>query len=58
VLFWALVSRDCRETVEIYCSRSEAFAELAAALRDEPSWRDDLKVTPLELASGSEPSLN
>lgn len=49
MLVWALVSRRCRETVDLYLDRAEAISDLAAALADVPEWIDELAVVPIRL---------
>lgn len=53
VLFYAPVSAQARETVEIYAHREQAEAALAAALKDEPEWEGTLWVEPLDLGVSS-----
>jgi hypothetical protein len=48
VIVWALVSRGCRETVELYLDESSARADLRAAVRDEPEWSRVLAVIPID----------
>lgn len=57
VLIWALVSRSCRETVELYLDHGEAIADLRAALADVPEWVDELAVVSVRL-DGADPCLN
>jgi hypothetical protein len=45
---WALVSRDCRETVELYLDEGAAHAALRDVLRDEPSLVSSLAIVELE----------
>ena len=51
VIVWALVSRSCRETVELYLDKASALRDLAAALRDEPDSVEDLDVVPLDFGA-------
>jgi hypothetical protein len=36
------------ETLDLYLSRKDAEAELAEILRDEPNWKEVLRVVPIE----------
>jgi hypothetical protein len=47
VVIWALVSRSCRETVDLYFDAGTAIADLEAAIADVPEGVDDLEVVPL-----------
>jgi hypothetical protein len=57
VAAWALVQVDDPETIDVYLTREEAEAALADCLRDEPEWRDLLRIEEIEL-HGLPPSLN
>jgi hypothetical protein len=50
VLFWGLASRELNEAIELYATRAEAEQALIDALADEPRWKGQLFVTPIELA--------
>jgi hypothetical protein len=52
MLFWAVVSAEIEQAMELYPSRSEAEAEemIARVLEDEPDRRDDLRIERLELS--------
>jgi hypothetical protein len=53
VRFYALVSAQACETVEIYADREQAEAALADALGDVPEWEGTLWVEPLDLGASS-----
>jgi hypothetical protein len=53
VLFYALVSAQARETVEIYADREQAEAALADALGDVPEWEGTLWIELLDLGASS-----
>jgi hypothetical protein len=49
VQVYALTSSDMTgETLDLYLSRKDAEAELAEILRDEPNWKEVLRVVPIE----------
>jgi hypothetical protein len=52
MLFWAVVSAEIEQAMELYPSRAEAEAEemIARVLEDEPDRRDDLRIERLELS--------
>jgi hypothetical protein len=51
VLFWGLASRELNETIELYATRAEAEQALVDdVVADEPDWKCQLFVTPIELA--------
>jgi hypothetical protein len=47
--FFALVSSEATETVEIYSSWAEAEAARVDAVRDEPNWECMLSVESIRL---------
>jgi hypothetical protein len=53
VLYWAVVSSEIEQTIELFPTRAEAEEMLALVLRDEPDCRDVLRIEPLELGSDS-----
>jgi hypothetical protein len=53
MLFYALVSAQARETVEIYAHREQAEAAFADALNDEPEWAGTLWVECVDLGVSS-----
>lgn len=48
VIFWGLVETELQEAVELFGSREEAEAALAAVLRDEPDWSGLVSIEPIE----------
>jgi hypothetical protein len=45
---WALTSRGCRETVELYLVERDAQAAVRDCLRDEAGFESLLAVVPLD----------
>jgi hypothetical protein len=47
---YALVTADSAgEAVDVFLRREDAETALAECLRDEPDWREVLRVAPIEL---------
>jgi hypothetical protein len=42
-------SQSLHETLDLFLTREAAEAELREILRDEPDWKDVLRVVPIEL---------
>jgi hypothetical protein len=42
--FYGLLDRELQVVVEFYLSREQAERDLAAVLRDEPAWAEQLAV--------------
>jgi hypothetical protein len=50
---YALVEAGDPETIDVYLTNEEAQRALEECLRDEPEWRDLLRVEEIELAGAS-----
>jgi hypothetical protein len=57
VTAWALVQVDNSAAIDLYLTHEKAEEALADCLRDEPEWRDLLRIEEIEL-HGLPPSPN
>jgi hypothetical protein len=46
---YALVEVGDSEAIDVFLQREDADAFLAECLKDEPAWKDVLRVVPIEL---------
>jgi hypothetical protein len=53
MLIWAVVSAETEQAIELFPTGDEAEEALALMLKDEPDWRDVLRIERLELGSES-----
>jgi hypothetical protein len=49
VIVWGLIETELQEAVELFVSRDEAEAALAAVLADEPGWEGLVVLEPVRL---------
>jgi len=54
VIFYAVVSDEIEQVIELFNTPAAAEAMLEEVLRDEPDWRKILYVEPIELLTGGE----
>jgi hypothetical protein len=47
---WALVEQGDAEAIDLFLNREDAERALADCLRDEPQWREQLRIEEVELA--------
>ena len=48
MLIYALVAGDCRETIDLFIRRNDAYGALADVLADEPGFDGWLEVVALD----------
>ena len=53
MVIWGLIETELQEAIELFVSRFDAEAALAAVLDDEPEWEGLLTVEPIKLVGPS-----
>ena len=53
MFFWAVVSNEINRVIQFFSTRWQGERMLEKALRDEPDWREILRVEKVELRTGT-----
>jgi hypothetical protein len=52
VIFYAVVSDEIQQVIEVFSTPAEAQEILERALNDEPDWREILHMEPVAFVTG------